>query len=162
MTWLEIILGLFRKRKPPPIVPPVPPPESRTMLEAINAYRSRQGRSPFVGDACLDQQAKDHAADVFNGMARPHDGFPERLRACGKGAGGENWAEAKTPDEAVAMWATSAGHRANMLASYTYCGTSIVGNSAVMVAGNSATRGIILGKPIVDSSNDKMTFAFLQ
>lgn len=161
MSLIDFILGWFKRRKPkPPDVTP-PPPASRTLLEAVNAYRARQGRPPFVGDSCLDQQASDHAADVWNGIARVHDGFANRLQACGKWPGAENWAQARTPDDAVAMWSTSPGHRANMLSSFIYCGTAIAEESAVMICGNTATRSIGIGKPIVDRSNERMSFAVI-
>lgn len=163
MSLLDLILGWFRRGNRPPVTPPA---NSSTLLAAINAYRAQHGRSHFVGDSCLDSQARNHAADVATNLARPHDGFIRRLSFCGKGGGGcENWAQASTPDEAVAMWASSVDHRANMLGGYLYCGSAIVGNSVVMICGNNATLGMVrmvLGKPIVDRSNERMTFAFVE
>jgi len=165
MKWIELLLDFLLKRRPVVPVPPPAPPQPapvQTLLEAVNAYRVRQGMPPFIADSCLTAQASLHAADVWTGIVNPHDGFAQRLRTCAKGAGAENWAQSDSASRAVAMWQTSAGHRANMLGRYTYAAGAIVEESAVLIVGNVATRDAGLSEPIVDSSNEHMTCARIE
>lgn len=120
MRWLDWILFWLRLRRPdPPIVPDDPPPqgdEAAKCIEFQNAERKKRGLEPLVGDDCLAGQAQTHAEWMRVNRRMTHDGFSGRLRACGRGAGGENVAAGYSSGSSVVSgWMGSSGHRANIL-----------------------------------------------
>ena len=107
----------------------------------VNAFRAAEGEAPLRRNAKADAAALAHARD----MAR-HDFFGHkgsngssvgaRLKAAGcrfTGAA-ENIAKGQRSDaQVVAAWATSPGHRRNMLAPYDQYGAARIGDTWVLV-----------------------------
>src|SRR5688500_2345804 len=109
----------------------VAPPPSRAagadaarVIELTNAARLRAGVAPLVANPALAAAAQGYAAVLAGGACWAHTCGPEpdlAGRACGAGyAGwttlGENLAAGqRTPEEAVAAWLGSEGHRATLL-----------------------------------------------
>jgi uncharacterized protein YkwD len=86
------------------------------VIEEVNKYRARNGRSPLV----LDQRAHSLAAQHTRRMAAAnklsHDGFSSRRRQSGFRACAENVGFGRrTPEALVASWKQSSAHNANLL-----------------------------------------------
>lgn len=152
MRWFNWIRRLFGRWRPVPDPdPPGPGPDppqgdmAADAMEAANRERDKFNRPPLEYHKCLASQAQSHAESMMRGyakqrtwsqrarrlFARPlpdealnHDGFSQRLAACGFGTGSENVAQGRRSGDAVISgWMGSSGHRKNLLkAAHTLAG----------------------------------------
>ena len=94
-----------------------------TLLERTNEARQAWQRRPLRSDRCLDKVAQTYAesmfAEGFYGHVSPDGGdVGQRVKALGCEARkiGENLARGQpTPEEVIADWLDSGGHRRNLL-----------------------------------------------
>ena len=107
----------------------------------VNAFRAGEGEAPLRRNAKADAAALAHARDMARQGFFGHEGsngssVGARLKAAGcrfTGAA-ENIAKGQRSDaEVVAAWATSPGHRRNMLAPYDQYGAARIGDTWVRV-----------------------------
>ncbi len=83
----------------------------------INSFRARHGRSALIADAKLMGLAQMHAARMAGGAGLTHAGFfTERASSTGTSAENVSYG-CDSAACAIAQWARSGGHRANMLRS---------------------------------------------
>ena len=97
------------------------------VIELTNQERARAGLPPLISDAALNAAALRHSQDMADHDFFSHTGS-DGSSACGRMAAagyspiwacGENIAAGFTsPEEVVAAWMNSAGHRANILSPY--------------------------------------------
>jgi hypothetical protein len=107
--------------------------DERALLDLLNAERKTAELPPLEADPVLMQVARDHSAHMARLDQIGHElegrSFSKRLSESAyiAEAAGENVAEgAPTPDEAVAGWMTSPGHRGNILSEkYTHTGVGL-------------------------------------
>lgn len=92
------------------------------VLELINAERAKYGLAPVRYSNTLDTAAEKHAVHMARVGKMAHDGIGDadpgaRIRAEGFGdSWGENVATGQTsPEQVVAEWMASPGHRRNIL-----------------------------------------------
>lgn len=94
------------------------------LLRAVNAQRLSQGRHALQPDPRLDQAAQAHARDMLERAYYEHESpdgsrVADRVRAAGYGKARrvtENIAKGLfSPDEVVARWMASSGHRRGIL-----------------------------------------------
>ncbi|MCW2949281.1 MAG: transrane protein [Thermoleophilia bacterium] len=92
------------------------------VLQLINQERAKYGVGALTYNASLDRAAEGHAGQMATVHAMAHDGIGdgdpgERIRAQGFGnAWGENVAVGQTsPEQVVAEWMASPGHKRNIL-----------------------------------------------
>lgn len=122
------VMTCDRPHMPVPVPAPAPAPEVdehgwprdeavavRRAWKALNDRRAQRGLKPLLLDPGLCRAAKRLAVPLGKGTARPHDGFPERVRNegwpeqnCGVRSGFGNVSEgnsegATTPEFAVTM-----------------------------------------------------------
>lgn len=97
-------------------------PFEQRVVDLVNQLRAGYGLSPLGFDARLDVGAERHTAHMAIVGRMAHDGIgdgtpQERMLAAGwNGAWGENAAVGQTtPEQVVAEWMASPGHRANIL-----------------------------------------------
>lgn len=108
------------------------------VVDLVNQIRAQNGLGQLAYDVRLDRAAEQHTAHMGNVDVMAHDnigdGTPaERIAANGfLNAWGENVAVGQTsPEQVVAEWMASPGHRANILnASYTHIGVGYGVNNA--------------------------------
>ncbi|WP_052069732.1 CAP domain-containing protein [Streptacidiphilus albus] len=93
-----------------------------SVLSLVNAQRTRHGCGTLTGSSALTELAQSYSTEMgtenFFSHTDPAGRTPwDRARALGIGnLGGENIAMGQqTPQEVVAAWMHSAGHRANIL-----------------------------------------------
>jgi uncharacterized protein YkwD len=108
----------------PPAPTPTPPPlsfEDRVLM-IVNQHRANAGCAPLYTSVQLTSAAENHSADMAANDYFSHtglDGSSPSLRAQAAGypfGAGENIAAGQsTPEEVVAAWMGSSGHRANIL-----------------------------------------------
>jgi len=92
------------------------------VLDLVNAERAKYGLAPVRYNDALDSAAEKHATHMAGVGRMAHDGIGDgdpgsRVRAEGFGdAWGENVAAGQTsPEQVVAEWMASPGHRRNIL-----------------------------------------------
>lgn len=100
-------------------------------LDCINKIRAENGKEPFIIDSRLQVAAQKHADFMYEYERLSHSegwgglSFSERIEKEGFQASScaENIAwGAETIEEVLEMWLKSAGHRANLLGNYDFCG----------------------------------------
>ena len=110
----------------------------KQVLRLTNAERRNYGLSPLSWYTPLARAARDHSEDMLENSFFSHTGYDgssvsERARRRGVNARGvgENIAMGqRTPEQVVATWMNSAGHRANILReSSTHLGVGFVEGS---------------------------------
>jgi uncharacterized protein YkwD len=94
-----------------------------TAVTTANQHRANSGTSALVVDSRLTSAAQRHANDMANRQVMTHTGSDrsnggQRIALYGYGA--VTWAEnvaagQTTPEQVVAAWMNSAGHRKNIL-----------------------------------------------
>jgi len=94
-----------------------------TVVTTANQHRASSGASALVVDSRLTSAAQGHADDMANRRVMTHTGSNrsnagQRIAVYGYGA--STWAEnvaagQTTPEQVVAAWMNSAGHRQNIL-----------------------------------------------
>jgi hypothetical protein len=81
----------------------------------LNAFRAQHGRPALMADAQLAGIAQMHASRMAGGAGLTHAGFVAE-RASSSGTSAENVSYGCESEAcAIAQWARSGGHRANML-----------------------------------------------
>ena len=115
---------------PPPISTNGIPPENQLCLDIVNKERENNGLSPLTYNEKLSEVVYPHNEGMINGSVPfGHDGFSQRFRQAGRWcSAGENVAYCYAKNYTLAvpklmqMWMNSAGHRANILGSFTHAG----------------------------------------
>ena len=129
--WLwNLIAALAGRSKPSPPGPPTPPtpPSAGDVLSLVNAERTARRLAPLALNVCLAGQATAWAEAMRQRGRISHDGFADRLAACGLSGGGECVAEGQTTaSAAVQAWMQSPGHRAILLGNYRTLGAGNAG-----------------------------------
>ena len=101
--------------------PPTTDSDPGTYADAIvaetNRVRQQQGLDPLARSACATSQALDRATALLGRDELTHAPMDEVFDACPPySAAAENLVDsAAGPDEVVAAWMDSPGHRANLL-----------------------------------------------
>lgn len=144
-NFLRWLFGGSGLPDPPPDPPPPPsgtmPPGplwAGDLLDSINEERERHSLPRLREALCLTNAAAVHAQHMASSGRLSHDGFPSRLGACGYRSGGEVVACGQlTPDEAVAAWLASPGHRRQLLSvSHRVCGVGSTAGYWVAIFGS--------------------------
>ncbi len=149
MTWWQILIDLFGRNVPPPVVvPPVVPPTPtgdipQQLLDAHNKMRRNNSRASLVIDTRLQAAAQKHADDMNRGNFMSHEGSDgssvwQRMNreSFQFSSGGENVALGEqTVDEVMTKWKNSAGHRSNILGDFKVCGLARSGDAWCSVFG---------------------------
>ena len=111
----------------PPVAPvhqpAAPDPALARVVELTNAERRRAGAPPLMVDDRLDLAAWRYAAALAGGACFAHDCGPVPELTARVGATGYAWARLgenlaagqQTPEDVVAAWLASPGHRATLL-----------------------------------------------
>jgi uncharacterized protein YkwD len=124
-SFLAWLLSLLRR----PPEPPPSPPAVGSLLDAINAERSKYNLPPLGNSECLRVAADSWAEEMERTGRLSHNGFLERLAKCDFLNGSENVAAGQTTAaQCVASWMASLGHRRNMLGQWRWCGAGRSGN----------------------------------
>ena len=83
---------------------------------SLNSFRAEHKLPPLTYSALLTGAAYGHAQDLARRKTLDHKGFKARVMSIVSSAGAENVSfGCETEDCAIAQWAKSPGHRANML-----------------------------------------------
>jgi uncharacterized protein YkwD len=132
MTFLALLVSLFRRRPapPPPVAPPAPADVPAALLAAHNAARAAAGLAPLVLDSPLCAAAQGHAAVMARQGVLAHagigDGDPwQRIKERGYvfREASENVAMGQRDAAgAVGDWMSDPPHRANILGPYVHLG----------------------------------------
>jgi uncharacterized protein YkwD len=121
MWLLELLRSWLRPTKPtPPPVQPVPPggPVADAVIALVNRERARAGVPAVTADARLTAAAQKWAAEMARTGRLDHGDVGARLKAEGYSYStlAENIAQGqRSPEEVVASWMNSPGHRRNIL-----------------------------------------------
>ena len=122
--------GTSPSREPDPAAPvdplgqpAAPDPALARLVELTNAERRRAGAPPLAVDPQLGLAARRYAAALAGGACFAHDCGPVPALTARVGATGYAWARLgenlaagqQTPEDVVAAWLASPGHRANLL-----------------------------------------------
>ena len=87
------------------------------VLALSNARRAAHGLRPLAASACADRYADSWAAQLARAGTLSHQPLRPVLTACKARRAAENVAFGHvTPEQLVAMWMASPGHRTNLLA----------------------------------------------
>jgi uncharacterized protein YkwD len=111
--------------------------ESR-IVSLVNVERARASLAPLAGSACADRYAEEWSAHMAaTGLFAHRSDLLTVMRSCAARGIGENIAYGNvSAEEMMAMWMSSAGHRANILnRSYTHIGVAAVTTSGGRVYG---------------------------
>jgi uncharacterized protein YkwD len=113
------------------------------VIELVNAERQRAGLSPLVANGPLTRAAQDYAGVLGDGSCFAHDCGGTTLAQRIDRAGYVNWTVAgenialgqSTPEDVMAAWMNSSGHRANILnASYKDIGVGLAVRASGQIA----------------------------
>ena len=107
----------------PLLQPEAPDSSLARVVELTNAERRKAGAPPLAPDDRLGLAARRYAAALAGGACFAHDCGPVPELGARVGATGYAWARLgenlaagqRTPEEVVAAWLASPGHRANLL-----------------------------------------------
>jgi uncharacterized protein YkwD len=101
---------------------------SDRVLALTNRERTSRALRPLAFSACADGYADSWAASLSRAGALSHQPLRPILTACRARGVGENVAYGNvTPEQLVAMWMASPGHRANLLKpDFTHIGVGSV------------------------------------
>jgi uncharacterized protein YkwD len=107
------------------------------VLALTNAERTRRGLRALAFSGCADGYADSWARALSQAGSLSHQPLAPVLTACGARGVGENVAFGNvTPEQLVAMWMASTGHRTNILnAGFTHLGVGDVTTSTGRVYG---------------------------
>ena len=109
------------------------------IVAATNEARVAEGLEPLTPSDCATQVAAARATALIGAAALEHAPLDDVLTGCGVSVAGENLSRATVPPEdVVAAWMDSAGHRANILdPAFTQLGVACVadGDAAPVRAG---------------------------
>lgn len=113
-----------------PVVSPAQAYQDRVLV-LTNAERAARGLAPLLLSTCADGYADRWAASLLAAGVLSHQPLTPILTACSARSVGENVAYGNvTPEELVAMWMASTGHRANILnATFNRLGVGAVSSS---------------------------------
>ncbi|MCW2616560.1 MAG: hypothetical protein JWN08_3554 [Frankiales bacterium] len=104
-----------RVAAPAPAVSPAPAYQDR-VLALTNVERTSRGLAPLTLSSCADGFADRWAGSLLLSGQLSHQVLAPILSTCTARSVGENVAFGNvTPEQLVAMWMASAGHRANIL-----------------------------------------------
>jgi len=117
---------------PVPVTPSVAPTYESRVLAATNVERVRAGLRPLAASGCAAGYAERWASRLAVLGALSHQSMSTLLTGCAARGVGENVAFGQvTPEQMVAMWMASPGHRANLLnASFTHLGVGALTQSS--------------------------------
>ncbi|KXN69012.1 hypothetical protein CONCODRAFT_71791 [Conidiobolus coronatus NRRL 28638] len=109
----------------------------QVVLDLTNELRAQNGKKPLKLHPALAQEAYEHAKYMQSINDLTHDrpkgtSFSDNIQKAGlKGGIAENIVVGALTDKDVYnAWATSEGHKANMLGDYDYMGVAISGSYA--------------------------------
>jgi uncharacterized protein YkwD len=117
---------------------PVMNANQQRVIELINVQRTARGLAPLVVNAKLNSAAMNHSIDMARNDFMSHSGSNGSTLGQRVTSAGYAWAFVAeniaagydTPDEVVAAWMDSSGHRANILsATATEVGVGVLTNS---------------------------------
>jgi uncharacterized protein YkwD len=117
---------------------PVMNANQQRVIELINSQRTARGLAPLVANAKLISAAMNHSVDMARNDFMSHSGSNGSTLGQRVTASGYAWtfvaeniaAGYDTPDEVVAAWMDSSGHRANILsATATEVGVGVLTNA---------------------------------
>lgn len=122
---------------PAPVAPAPAPAVSAAqayqdrVLVLTNAERAKAGLAALRASGCADGYADRWAGSLLAAGALSHQALSPILSACGARGVGENVAYGNvSPEQLVAMWMGSPGHRANILnATFTHLGVGATSTS---------------------------------
>ncbi len=122
---------------PVDVAPITAPTYSDRVLALTNAERTGRGLRALQMSPCADGYADRWAVSLSSLGSLAHQAMPPILSACGASRVGENVAYGNvTPEQLVAMWMGSPGHRANILnAGYTHVGVGALTTATGRVYG---------------------------
>lgn len=126
---------------PAPVVAPIAtttaPTYSDRVLALTNAERTSRGLRALQPSPCADGFADSWAVSLSTLGSLSHQALSPILSTCRASRVGENVAYGNvTPEQLVAMWMGSTGHRANILnAAFTHLGVGAVSTSTGRVYG---------------------------
>lgn len=130
---------LKRAAQPAPVPAPAlsVPTYSDRVLALTNAERTGRGLRALAPAPCPDGYADSWATSLSQLGSLAHQALAPILSACRASRVGENVAYGNvTPEQLVAMWMGSEGHRANILhAAYTHLGVGAVSTATGRVYG---------------------------
>lgn len=128
---------LKRAAQPAPAPALSVPTYSDRVLALTNAERTGRGLAPLSFSPCADGYADSWATSLSQLGSLAHQPLAPILSACGASRVGENVAYGTvTPEQLVAMWMASDGHRRNLLnAAYTHVGIGAVATATGRVYG---------------------------
>jgi uncharacterized protein YkwD len=111
-------------------------PAEQALLDAVNDYRSAQGRAPWLPDAGLAQVARSHSRSMAAVGRLAHDGFQRRAAGTGSDLCVENLLRGQVgPAQAVRLWTQSPAHHDNLLeGGAAYAGVGQAGPFVTMLA----------------------------
>jgi uncharacterized protein YkwD len=111
-------------------------PAEQALLDAINDYRSAQGRARWLPDAGLAQVARGHSRGMAAAGRLAHEGFERRAAGTGSDLCVENLLRGQVaPERAVRLWMQSPAHHDNLLESEAvYAGVGQVGPYVTLLA----------------------------
>lgn len=124
-----------------PLAAPAPalsvPTYSDRVLALTNAERTGRGLRALALSPCADGYADSWATSLSQTGSLAHQPLSPILSACRASRVGENVAYGNvTPEQLVAMWMGSTGHRANILnAAFTHLGVGAVSTATGRVYG---------------------------
>ena len=98
------------------------------IVAATNEARVAEGLQPLTTSDCATQVAAARATALIGAATLEHAPLDDALTGCGVSVAGENLSRATVPPEdVVATWMGSAGHRANILdPAFTQLGVACV------------------------------------
>ena len=113
------------------------PTYSDRVLALTNAERTGRGLRPLAHSSCADGYADTWAVSLSLLGSLAHQALAPILSTCRASRVGENVAYGNvTPEQLVAMWMASDGHRANILnAAFTHLGVGAASTATGRVYG---------------------------
>ncbi|MCW2724839.1 MAG: uncharacterized protein JWN35_1760 [Frankiales bacterium] len=139
LATLSVLAGLLAAGAPaaqaaPPAAAPTLTPQAYAARVAVlvNQQRARAKLRPLTVSACATRFAGAWSARMAKTGAFDHQSLRPIMTGCKARGAGENIAYGSvTPDQMMAMWMRSPGHKANILRpSYTHLGVGVARSGA--------------------------------
>lgn len=127
---VSVILGLLSLGVAAPSYATTVDPNVQVILDDTNALRASQGLAPLFLNSAMSVVAQDWSAQQARSNNMAHNPIFSSQIPAGWSSAGENVAYGYSPSTVVSAWATSPGHRANMLGDYTDIGIGLAKDSS--------------------------------